>query len=203
MIRGRTDSGTEKMLRSSSLHAPVSRSRSDVRDALPASMRCSPLRCHSSQESMVPRHSSPARLRAREGSTSSSSHAAFAAENIGSRCSPLILRTAGPWPASQRRAQVSVVRRSCQLSTGDSGVPVASSQTTSDSRWLLIPIATISAESTWARTSSTARAQDSMTAMASCCTQPGIGVCRASGAAPRAMIRPPASTTSAFVDEVP
>ena len=64
-------------------------SSSCVREALPTSIRCSPPRRLSSQESTVPRHSSPRRLRARSGSWASSSQRAFGAENIGSSGSPL------------------------------------------------------------------------------------------------------------------
>ena len=84
----------------------VVRSSSWVRDALPASIRCSPPMRHSSQESTVPRHSSPRRLRVRSGSWTSSRADALEAENIASSGSPVSARTSvgvalGPQPRAQ------------------------------------------------------------------------------------------------------
>ena len=45
------------------------------------------------------------------------------------------------WPASRSSSQRAAVRRSCQTSARCSGSPVAGSQATTVSRWLVIPIA--------------------------------------------------------------
>ena len=87
--------------RRSSLHSARWRGRrAMVREALPASMTCAPVRCQAIHESTVPRHSSPASERDASGSNSSSSHAALTAENIGSRGRPLIRRTSSAMPGT-------------------------------------------------------------------------------------------------------
>ena len=83
--------GMRKSSSSSSLQSRVARSSSAVRLALPVSMRNSPVSRCTSQESTVPTAISPRFARSRPGSTRSSSHANFRAENMGSTGSPVML----------------------------------------------------------------------------------------------------------------
>ena len=62
-MRGSTARGIPKMESSSSSQSSVSRFISCVRLALVTSVMCSPVRCHSSQLSMVPKASRPASAR--------------------------------------------------------------------------------------------------------------------------------------------
>ncbi len=79
--------------------------------------------------------------------------------------------------ASFRPSQTSAVRRSCQTMAGWIGRPLDLSQTTTVSRWLVIPMAATSASSrpevsTASRNTSTQAAKISS---ASCSTQPLAG----------------------------
>ena len=90
---GGRGAGTPNRSRSSADHWHVPMSISCVREALPTSIWCWPVSWCTSHASTVPRHRSPRAACARSGSTWSSSHRAFVAENIGSRGSPLLRRT--------------------------------------------------------------------------------------------------------------
>ncbi len=78
--------------------APAAMSNSSVREALDASVTCSPVSLKISHESTVPNSARPARARSRRPSTCSSSHSIFVAEKYGSSTSPVRARTSASWP---------------------------------------------------------------------------------------------------------
>jgi hypothetical protein len=82
-------------------------------------------------------------------------------------------------PASRSSSQRAAVRRSCQTSARCTGSPVAGSQATIVSRWLVMPMA--SSWAPWIPASVSAwidiRRVSSQIWLASCSTQPGRGKC--------------------------
>ena len=140
--RGRVARGMPNRVSRSSSHATAATPSSCVREALPASIRCSAPKRLSSQESMVPSRISPRRARVRLGSRWSSSHFALEAENIGSSGRPLRRRIRVSTLGERNASQSAAVRWSCQLSAGASGSLVAASHIASVSRWLDRPTAT-------------------------------------------------------------
>ena len=90
----------------------------------------------------------------------------------------------GSCPAARRSAQMAEVRRSCQTMALWIGSPVARSQTSVVSRWLVMPMAAMSeaARPEVARASrQVARVEDQRSA-GSCSTQPERGKCCANSA---------------------
>lgn len=208
---GKQAAGTWKISSRSSDQAPVARSRSWVREALPISVTAPsavPLsgvvsNRDSSHASIVPTHHSPADVRARDGSYSSRSHPILSAENIGSRGSPVVAKTRSAWPARSSAAAVSAVRWSCQLRTGPMTVPLRRSQRTTVSRWTLR-----ATPATWptARSSRQARAACCtlrQMSSASCSVQPGWGWRWPTGAVDSRTTTPARSTRVALVELVP
>ena len=88
---GSTLRGTFRIESSSSSHSPVWMLYSRVRLAFVASVMCSspPVRLYTSQESMVPKASSPFSARSRAPSTLSSSHRTFVPLKYASSTSPV------------------------------------------------------------------------------------------------------------------
>lgn len=195
--------GTPNRSSSHGSQVRVPMSSSWVRAALPASMRCSPPSCHSSQESTVPRHSSPRVLRDRAGSWSSSSAAAFEAENMASNGSPVTERMRSVRSADRRLAHSAAPRVSCQPRTGPSGSPVRRSHSSIDSRCVLNPTAATCAGSTPASAVRTACCTEPQISWASCSAHPGRGCRCPMGTEPRERIVPALSTTTHFVALVP
>src|ERR1041385_2816140 len=87
-ISGSVTPSTPNIERSSSSHARVPMSHSNVRDAFDTSVAYSPVSFHSSQVSMVPTITFVV-------STRSSSHFNFVALKYGSSTSPVLARTVG------------------------------------------------------------------------------------------------------------
>ncbi len=115
--------------------------KSRVREALVTSVACTrpAVRRHSRNESMVPKASSPRSARARAPATLSRIHATLVPEKYGSRSRPVRARTSASAPAARSCAHTGAVRRSCHTIARCSGRPVARSQTTAVSRWLVMP----------------------------------------------------------------
>ena len=82
-------------------------------------------------------------------------------------------------PAARSSAQSALVRRSCQTIARPSGRPVARSQTSVVSRWLVMPIAAMSAAATPARSIAPRQVAATVDQMSSgsCSTQPDCGKC--------------------------
>ena len=129
---------------------------------------------------MVPNASSPAAARSRAPSTWSRIQASLVAEKYGSSSSPVFPPTIGSCPASRNERQRSAVRRSCHTMARWIGFPLARSQTTVVSRWLVMPIAATAppaaaAPPTAASASRvTARVADQISS-GSCSTRPSPG----------------------------
>ncbi|OGU07430.1 MAG: hypothetical protein A2075_14130 [Geobacteraceae bacterium GWC2_58_44] len=154
--------GTPKSRSRSSSQARVRMLNSRVRLALERSVTWErpPLNRNTSQESMVPKQTSPRSARARSPSTCSKSQLSLLAEKYGSSRSPVRSRIIGSNPSRFSDSVSSAVRRSCQTMARYRGFPVERSQTTVVSRWLVIPIPAISQGST-ARSASTSLRQAS------------------------------------------
>ncbi len=178
-ISGSNATGTPKSSSSSASQEPVCRSYSRVREALVASVTCNrpPLRRQASQESTVPKASSPFSARARAPGTESSSQAILVAEKYGSSNSPVLPRTRSRCPAARNSSQRAAVRRSCHTIAGAIGCDVARSQMTVVSRWLVMPMPATSAACTPAlRSASTAVARcAAQISSGSISTHPGCG----------------------------
>jgi hypothetical protein len=100
-------------------------------------------------------------------------HSSFVAEKYGSGVSPVRSRICSARSSRQRAA----VRRSCQTIAGPTGRPESRRQTSVVSRWLAIPIASISRAAIPASASAAAAARStlSQSVSGSCSTQPGRG----------------------------
>ena len=163
---GRHSTGTSNPSHSSGSQATVAMSSSDVRLALPASVRWRPVRRHSSHESIVPTLTRPVRARLRSGSYASSSQEILAAENMGSSSRPVRVSTTSARCA--RRSQIATARWSCQDNAGPSGLPVTASQATTVSRCVEREM-----PSTCPVVACVAATTELQIASASCSTQPG------------------------------
>ena len=137
-MSGSASGGTPNRSSRGGDHRAVLTSINWVREALPTSIRCSPVKRCTIHASTVPRHKSPREARVRSGSKRSSSHRAFVAENIGSSGRPLYFLTASAAWAYSRH--IGAVRWSCQLISGERVSPVSRSQSSKDSRWVLSPM---------------------------------------------------------------
>ena len=80
-------------------------------------------------------------------------------------------------PAAASSSQRAAVRRSCHTMARPYGRPVARSQATTVSRWLVIPMAATEPAPTWSTTSCSVARAASQISSASCSTQPGRGKC--------------------------
>ena len=143
---------------------------------LVASVACTapPVRRQIRKVSMVPNASSPAAARSRAPSTWSKTHASLVAEKYGSSSSPVFPLTIGSCPASRSFRQRSAVRRSCHTMARWIGAPLARSQTTVVSRWLVMPIAAAAPPAAASASRVTARVADHSSS-GSCSTQPPAG----------------------------
>jgi len=148
--RGSTARGMSRMASSSSSQSRSWMLNRRVREALLASVTWAspPVRCQASQVSMVPKASSPRSARARAPGTVSSSHASLVPEKYASRTSPVLFRNPSSCPACRSASHRDAVRRSCQTMALATGRPVARSQSTVVSRWLVMPTAATSEDVT-------------------------------------------------------
>ena len=155
---GSIDRGTPKSFSSSSSQSPFVMSYNIVREALLASVTCTlpPVRFQTSHESTVPNASSPALALARAPFTFCRIHCTFVAEKYASITRPVLRRIMRSSFRALRRSQMPAVRRSCQTIALQIGSPVARSQTTVVSRWLVMPMAATSAAPTFAFVSASA-----------------------------------------------
>ena len=113
--------------------------------------------------------------------------------------------TIGSCPAARSSAQSALVRRSCQTIARPSGSPVARSQTSVVSRWLVMPIAAIAPGPSPARSIAarqTAAVEDQMSA-GSCSTQPDCGKCCGNSSCAVATTAMRSSKTMARLEVVP
>ena len=150
---------------------------------------------------MVPKASSPRAARSRAPGIVSSSHFTLVPEKYGSSSSPVFAVTLASWPADFSCAQISAVRRSCQTSALWIGTPVARSQITVVSRWLVRPSAATGPAC--AKASRTVESTVAQIASGSCSTQPGAGNICGNSRCAVATGRRPASKTIARVEVVP
>ncbi len=92
---------------------------------------------------------------------------------------PVRAWTSASWPSARRRAHTAEVRRSCQTMARWIGIPVARSQTTTVSRWLVMPMPATSAavRPAFARASRTVATTPDQMSSGSCSTQPEAGKC--------------------------
>ena len=152
-----------------------------VRDALETSVAWTlpDVSCQISQLSMVPNASSPRIARWRAPGKCSSNQFSFVPEKYASMTRPVFSRMVPSSPSRFNASQKSAVRRSCQTMAGATGVPLARSQSTVVSRWLVMPIAPMSlaARADLPIVSAATRRWLCHISMASCSTQPGLGKC--------------------------
>ena len=118
---------------------------------------------------------------------------------------PVLAEIVGSWPSLFSLAQMSAVRRSCQTMARCTALPVARSQTTVVSRWLVIPIAAMSlafrpAFSSASRQTVTVEVQMSS---GSCSTQPEAGKCCGNSCCAVAAMEMSLRNTMAREDVVP
>ncbi len=130
---------------------------------------------------MVPKHNSPFSARARAPFTWSSSQRSLVPLKYASRTSPVFSRTHGSLPSALSSLHIPAVRLSCQTMAWWMGRPERRSQSRVVSRWLVMPIALMSAPLAVACRIATAIAfcvEDQMS-WKSCSTHPGWGkICR-------------------------
>ncbi len=153
-----------------------------VRLALVTSVTClpplgPPVRFQMHQVSMFPKSTSPFSALARAPSTLSRIHLILGPEKYVAIGRPVLARKRSWPPSADSALQIWSVRVSCQTMALWTGLPVAFSQTTVVSRWLVMPIAARSLA--WMPAFLSA---PSMTAwlrcqisIASCSTHPGFG----------------------------
>ncbi len=163
---GSMEAGIRSSSKTAASHAEPSRWTSPVTPAFDASLICNwpSDRVQATQESTVPKASSPRSARERSGSNWSRMAATLVAEALGANRNPLA------WSSRQ----VPTVRRSCQPMPGPIGSPVARSHTMVDARWLAMPTASTGPPSASERPATSRTA--SAIAEASNSTSPGNGV---------------------------
>ena len=176
----------------SSDHVPEDRSSRRLREAVVTSVTNSPVRVCNSQVSVV--------VTTPPGPFRSRSQRIFGPEKYGSSGSPVISVRRSPCP--RIRSQIVLARRSCHTTAADVGLPVSGSQQRTVSPWLAR--ATTSTRPPAARTASRPESttEDSRD-QGSTSTAPCCGMVTGTGRLASARISPSASTTNAFVDEVP
>ncbi|KAH2820536.1 hypothetical protein KXV85_003232, partial [Aspergillus fumigatus] len=191
--------GTPNRPNNSSSQSPLSRLSNCVREALLASVACAapPVMCHKSQLSTV-----PARMGALPSAWSISQRNLLA-ENRGSRPRPLRRSTFSPCPASRRAAQKGAVRRHCHRIQGPSGAPLSASQSSTDSRWLEMPMARISASGAPAMACRMAASALARIPSPDCSAQPDCGWETVLLTDPLDRITPASETSRALVLVVP
>ena len=130
-----------------------------------------------SHVSMVPNSSSPASAFARAPGTFSRIQRSFVPLKYGSIRRPVFSRYSCVSPSSFSSSQNSAVRRHCQTMALYTGRPVAFSQTTVVSRWLVMPmVSMVSAVAEILRKASLAVSSwVDQISIESCSTQPACG----------------------------
>ena len=128
---------------------------------------------------MVPASSSPFCARRRAPLTVSSSHEILVPEKYGSSSSPVLRVNFGSSPFFLSFWHIAAVRRSCHTMALWIGLPVALSQTTTVSRWLVMPIAAMSFAVSLALRSAERTVETTLFQISSgsCSTQPESGKC--------------------------
>ena len=116
-------------------------SKQSVREALDGSVAWTapPVRRQRSQESTVPKASSPRSARCRAPGTSSRSQRILVPEKYGSSTRPVLRLNSASCPSDLRRSQKGAVRRHCHTMARCTGRPEARSHSTEVSRWLVMP----------------------------------------------------------------
>lgn len=198
--------GTPMRSHMSASHRRVLMSISRVRAAFVTSVACSvpPVRCQSNQVSIVPKQSSPASARCRAPGTSSRIQDAFGPAKYVARESPVLAwkRSGSP---SARASTRGWVRVSCHTIALWIASPVARSQMTVVSRWLVMPTAARDPASIPASASARLITSSVLARISfgSCSTQPGCGKIWACSSWPVPTAWPRSSKTIALVLVVP
>ena len=180
--RGSIAAGTPK---TSSIRGSQSRVRTWsrlVRLALVTSVTCRPpsappVRFHTSQVSIVPKHTSPRSARSASPRTWPSSQRSRDPAKYVDTGAPVRSTTRSPCPASRTCWTTSPARVSSHVMTGVSGRPLRRSQTRHDSRWLAMPRATTCPASApmSSRACGTTCCTCRQISSGSCSDQPGCG----------------------------
>ncbi len=107
----------------------------------------------------------------------SASQVSLVPEKYGSSRRPVTSATRSSWPASRSRLQMSAVRRSCHTIARRGEPSVSRSQSSTVSRWFVMPMAVTS--SPWLASSAIRVASIVACQISSgeCSTQPGFGKC--------------------------
>ena len=118
---------------------------------------------------------------------------------------PVFWRKSPVRPRALSASQAALVRRHCQTIAGQTGSPVARSQTMVVSRWLAMPIAAISDAVTpaWFMADSATPSWVVQISLASCSTQPGLGKYWVKGFCAMLTTRPAASNKMHRFEVVP
>ena len=172
-------SGIPKSSNSSASQRRRRMSNSIVREAFVTSVTCAlpPVSFQISQVSIVPKSSSPASALCRAPGTLSRIQRSFVPEKYASGTRPVFSRIRSDQPAATSASAMGAVRLHCHTIAGQTGSPVALSQTTVVSRWFVMPMAAMSAAdrpSCCMALLATSRVVSQISA-ASCSTQPGFG----------------------------
>ena len=107
----------------------------------------------------------------------SANHMSLVAEKEGSSRKPLSSATRSSWPSSRSRAQISAVRRSCHPIVRRGEPRVSRSQSSTVSRWLVMPMAVSSLASTCLSASRVDSSVACQISSGACSTHPGLGKC--------------------------
>ena len=179
IICGRISRGTSNRSSRPASHCRLFRFISEVREALDTSVTCAspPVRRQIRKLSTVPAATRPLRSARPRPDVFFNSQRYLLAEKYGSSTRPDLRCTAFSCPAARRLSQNSVVRRHCQTMALLSASPLWRSQSIAVSRWLVMPIATIS-DGRHSFLRNTARrlfSTDSQISSGRCSTQPGFG----------------------------
>ena len=155
-------------------------SNSMVRLAFVGSVACTlpSVKAQMSHVSIVPNASLPASARSRAPSTLSRIHLILLAEKYASGISPVFAVIVCATSGSLHNASTMLaVRRHCHTMALKIGSPVSRFHTTVVSRWLVMPILSISLACTSLETSSSVMVPScaERMSMGSCSTQPGCG----------------------------
>ena len=180
---------------------------SSVRLALLTSVTCRlpPVSRQIRKLSTVPNRISPRAARARRPANVSSRCLILVPEKYASTTRPVFLRNVGSWPSALSRSQIGAVTRLCQTMALATGLPVAFSQRIVVSRWLVMPMAAMSA-AVMPALASTSRAVCSCVdqiASGSCSTWPGPGKICGNSCWAWATTRPSRSKTMLRLEVVP
>ena len=182
-------------------------SKSSVRLALLTSVTCClpPVSRQMRKVSIVPNRISPRSARARRPGIVSSRCLIFVPEKYASTTRPVLRRNSGSWPSALRRSQIGALTRLCQTMAFATGVPVCRSHSTVVSRWLVTPMAAMSAAVAFAAAiaSRAVASWDAQIASGSCSTSPGAGKICGNSCCADATARPSRPKTMARLEVVP